>query len=221
MLEVIQLECERDDRRLFTNLSFTLSPGELLQIEGRNGAGKTTLLRILAGLSTAWTGRIFWQGKPMAKVYGDFRLACYFLGHRPGLKLELTPLENLSWRLQLANSPAAHTALYEALEKVGLSGYEQVPCSHLSAGQLRRVALAGLLACCATLWILDEPFTAIDVDGVSWLESLLSDHGERGGMVLVTSHQPLKAPRGHLRKLKLESFSGASLSEKSGAGGCS
>ena len=207
MLDVIQLSCERDDRLLFSDLSFSLSAGEILQIEGRNGAGKTTLLRMLAGLSAGYSGEILWESKPLKKAYADFRLNCYFLGHHPGLKLELTPIENLNWRLQITNNQPDVARLQAALDKVQLSGYEHIPCSHLSAGQLRRVALAGLLASQARLWILDEPFTAIDVDGVAWLETLLYEHIDRGGMVLVTSHQALSNVNGQLRKLRLEHFS--------------
>ncbi len=208
MLEVKQLGCDRDDRSLFDDLSFCLESGELLQIEGRNGAGKTTLIRILSGLSNEYRGDIYWNSQPLAKVYADFRLACYFLGHRPGLKLELTPLENLVWRMQIANQSPSSDVLHEALERVQLGGYEDVPCEHLSAGQLRRVALAGLLASKARLWILDEPFTAIDVDGVAWLEVLLHEHVESGGMVIITSHQKLSDRSGKLRKIRLEDYPG-------------
>ena len=206
MLDVIQLGCERDDRTLFSNLSFLLSPGEILQIEGRNGAGKTTLLRILAGLSTDYSGDIHWKSLPLNEVYGDFRLNCYFLGHKPGLKPELTPLENLRWRLQIANNSPQQSSLLEALQRVQLGGFEEVPCSHLSAGQHRRVAIAGLFISDALLWILDEPFTSIDMDGIDWLEARLYEHAERGGMVLVTSHQPLKQSSNRLRKISLTDY---------------
>lgn len=206
MLNVVQLSCERDDRLLFSHLSFQLCPGEVLQIEGRNGAGKTTLLRIISGLSSSYTGEILWEGQSLAKVYADFRLDCFFLGHKPGLKLDLTPLENLAWRSKLANTAVSREGLLAALHRVHLAGYEDIPCSHLSAGQLRRVAFAGLIASHARLWILDEPFTAIDVEGVAWLESLFDEHASQGGMVLVTSHQPLSNFQGKLRKLQLEAF---------------
>ena len=208
MLEVDRLGCERDDQPLFSELSFSLSPGKILQIEGRNGAGKTTLLRIIAGLSVDYSGEIFWQSQPLADVLAEFRLACFFLGHKPGLKLELTPVENLRWRLQVASCSPQSQEILHALEQVQLAGYENIPCSHLSAGQLRRVALAGLLASEACLWILDEPFTAIDMSGVSWLEQQLLTHVEQGGMVLVTSHQSLQITTGRLRKMALEDYQG-------------
>ena len=204
MLRVRQLGCERDDRQLFRNLNFELSGGEILQISGCNGAGKTSLLRIIAGLSSNFEGEIFWRGQPLRKVYADFRMNCFFLGHKPGLKLGLTPLENLIWRLRLNNSAVQRDHLLPALERVQLAGYEDIPCSHLSAGQLRRVLFAGLIACQASFWILDEPFTAIDVEGVAWLEGLLDEHVANGGMVLITSHQALNDRQGLLRKLSLE-----------------
>ncbi len=206
MLNVVQLSCERDDRMLFSNLSFQLDRGEILQIEGRNGAGKTSLLRIIAGFSSSLDGDIFWNDQPLSKVYADFRLDCFFLGHKPGLKLDLTPLENLTWRAKLANTAINREVLLSALDRVQLTGYEDIPCSHLSAGQLRRVAFAGLIASRARLWILDEPFTAIDIEGVSWLERLFDEHTQHGGMVLITSHQPLNDRQGKLRKLNLERF---------------
>ncbi|MGI2028226.1 cytochrome c biogenesis heme-transporting ATPase CcmA [Endozoicomonas acroporae] len=203
---MVQLSCERDDRLLFSNLSFQLGSGEILQIEGRNGAGKTSLLRIIAGFSSSLSGDIFWNDQPLSTVYADFRLDCFFLGHKPGLKLDLTPLENLVWRARLANTIINRKVLLAALDRVQLAGYEDVPCSHLSAGQLRRVAFAGLIASPARLWILDEPFTAIDIEGVSWLERLFDEHAHQGGMVLVTSHQALNDRQGKLRKLNVEHF---------------
>ncbi|WP_067519146.1 cytochrome c biogenesis heme-transporting ATPase CcmA [Endozoicomonas ascidiicola] len=211
MLKVSQLSCERDERLLFHNLSFQLSPGDVLQIEGRNGAGKTTLLRIIAGLSSHARGDIFWNDLPLSSVYADFRLASFFLGHKPGVKMDLSPLENMHWRLQLKNIQPVESVLFAALGQVGLYGYEDIPCSHLSAGQLRRVTFACLIASKAKLWILDEPFTAIDIDGVAWLESLIDEHATNGGMVLITSHQPLSDHKGNLRKLKLEDFAGDAL----------
>ena len=207
LLNVVRLSCERDDRLLFSNLSFQLDGGEILQIEGRNGAGKTSLLRIIVGFSSSLCGDIFWNNQPLSKVYADFRLDCFFLGHKPGLKLDLTPLENLIWRAKLANTIIHREVLLSALDRAQLTGYEDIPCSHLSAGQLRRVAFADLIARQARFWILDEPFTAIDTEGVTWLESLFDEHTHRGGMVLVTSHQPfLSDCQGKLSKLNLEYF---------------
>ncbi len=206
MLEVVNLGCERDDRTLFANLSFVLAPGETLQIEGQNGAGKTTLLRVLAGLSQEYQGDIFWASKSLAKGYAEFRLSSYFLGHQPGLKLELTPVENLAWRHQLSGRTKS-VSFYDALSQVNLQGYEDIPCYQLSAGQQRRVALAGLLTSGASLWILDEPFTAIDAKGTAWLEQQIEQHTCRNGMVVITSHQQLSKVIKSLRILSLGQYS--------------
>ncbi|WP_330926964.1 cytochrome c biogenesis heme-transporting ATPase CcmA [Candidatus Sororendozoicomonas aggregata] len=207
MLNVVDIEAERDDRVLFANLTFNLNPGETLQIKGANGAGKTTLLKVLAGLSHDFSGEIRWRGVLLPEGAADFRLATVFLGHNSGIKLALTPLENLTWRHHLSGKQAL-LPYTEALARAGLQGYETLPCYHLSAGQQRRVALASLLVSEAALWILDEPFTALDVDGVAWLETLISAHAGQQGMTLLTSHQPLTLPS--LKTLQLEAFSGDS-----------
>ncbi len=207
MLNVVDIEAERDDRVLFANLTFDLNPGETLQIKGANGAGKTTLLKVLAGLSHDFSGKIHWRGTLLPQGVAEFRLATTFLGHNSGIKPELTPLENLTWRHHLSGKHAL-LSYSEALARSGLQGYETLPCYHLSAGQRRRVALASLLVSDAMLWILDEPFTALDIDGVAWLEMLISDHARQQGMTLLTSHQPLTLSA--LKILQLEEFSGDS-----------
>ena len=206
MLEVVDLVCERDDRVLFAHLSFALSPGETLQIEGGNGTGKTTLLRSIAGLSLDYEGCVFWRGTPQQKNYTDFLLNSCFLGHRSGVKPELTPLENLSWQHQLSGRREL-MSVQDALVRANLAGYEDIPCYQLSAGQHRRVALAGLLLSRAMLWILDEPFTAIDAEGVNWLESLIEEHACQQGMTLITSHQPLSGTIKNVKQLQLENYS--------------
>ena len=211
MLEVVHLGCERDDRVLFSNLSFTLSRGELLQVEGANGAGKTTLLRILSGLSRDYRGEVRWNSAEHSSHFADFRLAAFYLGHKAAVKAELTPLENLQWRARLRNEQPDSNHLLLALEQVNLTGYEHVSCGQLSAGQHRRVALADLALSKTPLWILDEPFTAIDVYGVAWLESLLKLHTDRGGMVIFTSHQSLSSTMGQFRRIRLEDYQLSSI----------
>ncbi|WP_422410590.1 MULTISPECIES: cytochrome c biogenesis heme-transporting ATPase CcmA [unclassified Endozoicomonas] len=206
MLEVAKLGCERDDRVLFSNLSIQLFPGELLQIEGCNGAGKTTLLRVLAGLCGDYRGQVIWQGQKLSSVYADFRLSTFYFGHKPAVKTELTPIENILWRSNLRNERYPEPWVVSALEQVNLAGYEEVPCGQLSAGQHRRVALADLSLSTVPLWILDEPFTAIDVDGVAWLEQLLARHIEKNGTVVMTSHQSLSKLSDRVRKLRLEAY---------------
>ncbi|AMO57046.1 cytochrome c biogenesis heme-transporting ATPase CcmA [Endozoicomonas montiporae] len=206
MLELVDLGCIRDDRTLFQNLSARLSPGELLQIEGANGSGKTTLLRVLAGLSGDYQGRIVWKGQTLSSIYADFRLSTFYFGHKPAIKAGLTPIENILWRASLRNECPSEQQVIEALQQVSLHGYEDTPCGQLSAGQHRRVALADLFACQSSLWILDEPFTAIDVDGVVWLESLLARHVAEGGMVIITSHQRLSDLSGGIRRIRLDDY---------------
>ena len=220
MLELVKLGCARDDRSLFRNLSVKLSPGELLQIEGANGSGKTTLLRVLAGLSGDYQGNIFWKGKKLSSVYADFRLSTFYFGHKSAVKAELTPVENIVWRASLRNEQYSQQQVFAALQQVSLNGYEDTPCGQLSAGQHRRVALADLFASQSSLWILDEPFTAIDFHGVAWLETQLASHVASGGMIIITSHQSLSELSGSHRTLRLDDYSFADAIEEAieGAG---
>ncbi|MFT5721602.1 MAG: heme exporter protein A [Motiliproteus sp.] len=190
LLEVKDLFCERDERVLFEGLCFALNPGEIVQIEGPNGSGKTTLLRILSGLYQAFEGSLLFRGQPIDAVRDEFLAALLYFGHLPGVKATLTPEENLRWYCALH----PHTRLEgitAALANVGLFGYEDVPCQALSAGQNRRVSLARLYLSDAPLWILDEPFTAIDKRGVARKEALIAAHAEQGGSVILTTHHLL------------------------------
>ena len=214
MLSVEALSCTRDERVLFENLQFTVSSGELVQIEGHNGAGKTTLLRILAGLGHADDGKVCWHNEDIASAREDYHQDLLFLGHQTGVKRELTAYENLAFfqamhqencTSQLSGSPkvSGEQSLWQALAHVGLAGREDVPAGQLSAGQQRRVALARLWLSNHMLWILDEPLTAIDKQGVKVLEQLFLSHVERGGMVILTTHQDMFTDSNHLRKIKL------------------
>jgi heme exporter protein A len=180
LLAVYDLCLERGGRELFRNLAFAVLPGQLLQVDGPNGAGKTSLLRILAGLSRyGFTGRVERSAPPL------------YLGHQPAVKALLTPRENLAWHVA-GESAYDSRQIEDALARVGLYGYEDVPSHALSAGQHRRVNLARLYLSARPLWLLDEPFTAIDRGGVAELEALLVAHVERGGAVIMTSHQQLR-----------------------------
>ncbi|KJF90363.1 cytochrome c biogenesis heme-transporting ATPase CcmA [Photobacterium leiognathi] len=214
MLSVADLSCVRDERLLFDELSFTISSGELVQIEGHNGAGKTTLLRIIAGLGRADSGQVLWNQEDIHTAREDFHQELLFLGHQTGVKRELTAFENLAFfqamhkcneGSDLKGSPkvTGDDALWQALAHVGLAGREDVPAGQLSAGQQRRVALARLWLSNHKLWVLDEPLTAIDKQGVKVLENLFLSHVERGGMVLLTTHQDMFTDSNHLRKIKL------------------
>ena len=188
------LRCVRDGRLLFDNLHFTLAPGQALQVEGYNGAGKTTLLRLLCGLTPLQHGEIYWDQQPIRRCREDYQQQLLYFGHQLGLKDELTALENLHFTQALRGSPIGSHRLESALERVGLYGFEDVPVRTLSAGQRRRVALARLWLSPPLLWILDEPFTAIDRNGVLELEQVMHTHLQQGGMLLLTSHQSVKLP---------------------------
>lgn len=201
LLELHNLSCERDERCLFVGLTLTFNAGDLVQIGGPNGAGKTTLLRALAGISQDYQGEIRYSGQILSAVRWEFACDSLYLGHLAGIKKALSPSENLSW--YLAQTGGSEN-INQALSSVGLYGYEDTPCHQLSAGQLRRVALARLHLSRARIWILDEPFTAIDKKGVSQLEALIAQQVMQGGIVILTSHQDLTLP--HLRMVNLHDY---------------
>ena len=202
MLEIRNVTCIRDERVLFEQLSFTISDGELIQIEGQNGAGKTTLLRIIAGLGYADEGEIYWKGELTKQNREGFHTDLLFLGHHTGVKRELTAFENLAFYQSMHNN-YDDAAIWDALARVGLAGREDVAAGQLSAGQQRRVALARLWLSNHKLWILDEPLTAIDKQGVKVLEQLFMDHAKQGGIVLLTTHQELFTNSNELKKIRL------------------
>lgn len=194
LLEVRNLFCERDDRVLFRQLDFQLRAGEVMQVKGSNGSGKTTLLRIICGLNDGYQGDIFWRGEEIGSRTDEFYSSLLYIGHRVGVSKVLTPLENLRWSCSL-HKQTDDAAIYSALAQVGLRGFEESQCFTLSAGQQQRVSLAQLLLSDAPLWILDEPFTTLDVGGVAQLEGLLAAHADAGGAVLVTTHHPLQVTK--------------------------
>lgn len=211
MLEVRDLSAERSERCLFDGLSLRLESGQLMQVAGPNGVGKTTLLGMVAGLSQPLSGEIFWNGISIAEDPQAFRRSFSYLGHLSGMKAALSASENLSFALALRGLKVSVSAVFGALEQVGLRGYEHTPVNQLSAGQKRRVALARLRLEAAPLWILDEPFTALDRKGVSELEHLLGEHAIQGGMVLFTTHHDL-ADRLPVKVLDVAAFRPRSVS---------
>ncbi len=191
-IEARELCCTRDDRSLFEALSFSIRAGTIVQVEGPNGAGKTTLLRIMSGLMQGFSGRISFGGNDIHEYREEWSRAQLYLGHLAGIKLQLNALENLRWILALTGADVPSEAeMFAALSNVGLKGFEDVACASLSAGQKRRVALARLYLEKKPVWILDEPFTAIDKKGVAKLEAHLVQHAEQGGIVILTTHQDL------------------------------
>ena len=203
MLAAEQLACVRGDRRLFADVGFRLDGGELLYLQGRNGAGKTSLLRMLIGLLPPESGRILWQGSDIREQTDDYRAELCYLGHLNAIKEELTPLENLSLSARLADEALSEDDALDALEQVGLAGREDLACKYLSQGQKRRVALARLVKEKRPLWVLDEPFVALDVAAVDWLAGIISAHLQRGGLAVMTTHQPVAIPAGTVRELRL------------------
>ena len=203
MLEADNLECVRGERRLFAGLNFKLEAGELLYLQGRNGSGKTSLLRMLIGLLPPEAGEIRWQGTSIKAQGDDFRADLCYLGHLNAIKEELTPLENLLAAARLADEELSEDDALDALEQVGLAGREDLACKYLSQGQKRRVALARLVNEKRPLWILDEPFVALDVAAVDWLAGIISGHLQRGGLAVMTTHQLVNIPAGTVRELRL------------------
>lgn len=203
---VDRLQFERDDQHIFEPIDLTVDGGEILQIEGANGAGKTTLMRLLTSALQPTSGSILYQGEDIRRCRYEYLANILYIGHQPGLKMTLTAEENLLWM-----SPAACSGndIRAALAEVGLRSYEDVPCYSLSAGQHRRVALARLLVSTATIWYLDEPFTAIDKQGVAILQALMRNHVDAGGCLLLSTHQDLALDR--VRRYCIEPFQQRSL----------
>lgn len=191
MFTVSNLSCSRGNKPLFADVSFEIKPGQALHLEGDNGVGKTSLLRIVCGLSPADAGEVRWQGHRIQDEAAAFRSALFYLGHGLSLKEELTALENLLSDAAVAGRSLTSVQALHALARMGLRGREHLPLRVMSQGQKRRTALARLLASQAPLWVLDEPFVALDTKAVDGLRGLLADHVAQGGMVLFTSHQPV------------------------------
>ena len=191
MLSATQLACSRGERLLFEDLSLALAAGAWAQVTGTNGAGKTTLLRTLVGLAAPDRGEVCWRGVPIAEQADEFKRALLYLGHPPAVKDELTPLENLRLGNELDGLPLTDADALSALRRMGLHGRGKLPTRCLSAGQKRRVLLARLLVRPATLWVLDEPFAALDTNAVALVGELIQGHLAGGGLVVLTSHQPV------------------------------
>jgi len=191
MLSATDLACSRGERRLFAGLTFALDAGEWLHVRGDNGSGKTTLLRTLAGVAPADAGGVRWRGADIRSAGEAYRRSMLYLGHQAALKDDLTPRENLRLGLAIDGFDADDAALGQALGSAGLDGREDLAVRHLSAGQKRRVLLARLLLRPADLWVLDEPFNALDSAATALLGALLEDHLAGGGVAVLTSHQPV------------------------------
>ncbi len=203
MLEVTNLECRRGDRLLISGLSFSVGASTLLHLQGPNGSGKTTLLRTLCGLLQPQAGDIRWDGESIASLREDYCRDVLYLGHLNGIKNDLTGIENLRVAATLDGDQVPDQAIWDALARMGLAGFEDLPTKVLSQGQKRRVALARLLLSNAKLWVLDEPFVALDVKAVELLQSLIADHVAGGGMAILTTHQEVPLTSGQIQRLML------------------
>ncbi len=194
-----QLSCIRDDRLLFDNLDFELNSGQVLLLEGKNGSGKTSLLRIICGFREPETGLVSWCGKAInnSHYYADM----VYVGHQDGIKKELTVLENL--KMSLALGSAGQFSIHQALDRIKLAGYDNVLVQVLSAGQKRRLSLARLLITHNRIWILDEPFTSLDKEGIALTETLMAEHCANGGMIVLTSHHEINLQGVDLKRIHL------------------
>ena len=189
------LSCVKQDRALFENIDLCVNESEILYVRGQNGAGKTSLLRILVGLSDPASGQVLFDDQPIKVNAPNFHRELVYFGHKLGLNSDLNALENLAYWCQLNSVQTDQQQLYSLLATLGLVGLEDLPIRQLSAGQQRRVALGRLwLKTKARLWILDEPFTALDVQGIALLKNKLLSHLDSGGAVIITSHQQLDLP---------------------------
>jgi heme exporter protein A len=202
ILKIENLAFERNDILLFEPVCFELSNGEALHLEGANGAGKTTLFQLLIKMIEPCSGDVYFRGQHFRKCHFEYLSDILFIGHQSAVKAALTVYENLRWM-----SPEGTSAkkIAAALQAVGLEHYANVPCYRLSAGQHRRVALARLMTTSASLWYLDEPFAALDKQGVAFIESCMQGHLDKGGAIVFSSHQdPVKI---NARSYRLNSYS--------------
>ena len=202
VLTAHEITCIRGQRALFTNLNLTISAGEILHIQGSNGSGKTSLLRILCGTSQPDNGTVLWQSQDIRTCRSAYYEHLAYIGHTNGIKLELTPKENLSC-LAAIKGFAADSEIDLALTQSGLYRDRDIPCIHLSAGQRRRVAIAWLFMTQASIWILDEPLTAVDQDGIDITRSRFSQHLDDGGLIVLTGHQHLQFEGRKIKSLHL------------------
>ncbi len=203
MLEISDLACIRGDHQLFSGLNFSLGSGELMQVQGENGSGKTSLLRTLCGFTQPAAGEIRWCGQDVNRLGEEYYAEMIYLGHLNAIKDELNALENLCISAGLAGYEVEEKEALAALRRMGLRRREHLPVKVLSQGQRRRVALSKLLVADASLWILDEPLTALDVGAVGLMQELIGEHLSKRGMVIFTTHQPLQVAGVETRQLML------------------
>ena len=203
ILEVSKLGCVRGDRRLFSGLDLSVSPGTFVQLTGANGSGKTSLLRILCGLLAPAEGEVRWQGANIRSLGEEYLASVTYLGHRHGVKDELSGIENLRISNALHGVEIGAESARTALKEMGLGGRESLPARLLSEGQRRRVGLARLLVCNTKLWLLDEVMTSLDKGAIALVRSLIENHLAGGGIAIVATHHELELATGHTKRLEL------------------
>ncbi len=210
-LELKNLTVVRNSKLLFRDLSCLMSSGELWQISGPNGQGKTTLLRTMLNLYAPQQGDVLYQGASINKVYKKFCEDLVYIGHKSGISMQLTILENINYWCQLLNSRAEFAVLADSLNSVmraltyfQMSQLMNRPCHQLSSGQLKKISLTRLLLLSGRIWILDEPFASLDHKAISQLKILIKEHVKAGGLVIFTSHQKVDFDALTVQNLVLE-----------------
>ena len=206
MLQVRDLECRRGDTSLFSAMNFELGAGQLMHVKGSNGSGKTSLMRIVCGLFEPAAGTVTWRGENIRELRDEFNRELTYIGHLNGIKDELTAVENLTIYARFAGLGVDEPRIRDALHQMGLKGRADLPSKVLSQGQKRRVALTRLLLGGSTLWILDEPFTALDVRAVNLLQAVITRHLGAGGMVMFTTHQDVEISAGAHCHINLDAW---------------
>ena len=205
MLDAENLGCIRGDRRLFEGLSFAVQAGTFVQVTGPNGCGKTSLLRMICGLLEPAEGNIRWQGENIRALGEEYFTELTYLGHRNGVKDELTAVENLRVSSGLGGIEISQDVAVNTLRGMGLGGRERLAARLLSEGQRRRLALARLSVCSKSLWVLDEVLTSLDKAAVMLVSSLIENHLNRGGIAMVATHQELHLSAGSFQRIELAS----------------
>lgn len=203
MLEVINLTCVRGTRRLFKDLNFSASAGELVELRGPNGSGKTSLLRILCGLATPAAGEVRWNRENIRSLGEEYYASVAYLAHQNAVKDELSAIENLRIASAVSGRPVNPKEALNILARVGLSQQQNLPARVLSAGQRRRLGMTRLLTSTAKLWILDEVLTSLDDTAMNLSREFITDHLKQNGIAIVATHQDLNLKAAKSQRLQL------------------